>query len=238
MRFITADCIFPVTSPPIPNGVLVIEDDGTILSVSGDTTTVPSSHDAEYFPGFLVPGFVNTHCHLELSHLKNKLVPGGGLPDFIRQVIAARKASEKEITDPAKAAELEMFNGGIKAVGDISNVADSFAVKFNSQMYWHTFIEVFDLSSQNASMEIEKANQLQSLFQSLKGSHPEAKNKNRVSITPHAPYTVSPALFGLIRENAGEFPGISIHNQETPGENELFDSGKGALIELLKNFGD
>lgn len=46
----------------------------------------------------------------------------------------------------------------------------------------------------------------------------------KASITPHAPYSVSNELMSLIKNEAEEQNSIlSIHNQETESENELFE---------------
>src|SRR4051812_6087831 len=101
MRKFTADFVFPVSSAPIKNGVVVTDDDGKILEVNSPLKSLPAtaeglsswqagplsgkrgSTDVQYYPGIIVPGFVNAHCHLELSHLKTAIAEKTGLDEFI-----------------------------------------------------------------------------------------------------------------------------------------------------------
>lgn len=79
MRFISADWVYPVTLPGIQHGVIVLEGDKVI---GIDTRNNVAQDQLEIFPGILVPGFINTHCHLELSHLKGRMETGTGLLAF------------------------------------------------------------------------------------------------------------------------------------------------------------
>ena len=83
MRKISADFIFPVSSPPIKNGVITIDDHGVIEEVASPQTPLLMERGVEHHQGIIVPGFVNTHCHLELSHLKGQLSEHKGLTGFI-----------------------------------------------------------------------------------------------------------------------------------------------------------
>ena len=120
-------------------GVLVL-DDGVVVDLLESREGL---ENLEIFEGFLCPGFVNTHCHLELSHMLGKLPENTGLPDFIAQVPKQRKASVTIIQEAIAAADKQMQDNGIVAVGDISNTADTFALKSESPIYYHTFIELF-----------------------------------------------------------------------------------------------
>ena len=121
MRKISADYIFPVSSPPIKNGIVIVDDDGQIVDVIDPTSNLqPPAF--EFYEGVMVPGFVNTHCHLELSYLKDKMPRSKGLDEFVSEVENVRRNfSEEEILNSLAKAEDEMIKNGIVAVGDISN---------------------------------------------------------------------------------------------------------------------
>lgn len=229
MRKISADIIYPVDQPAIRNGVIVIDDNGKIINIDSI-----KNHDAstvEFFKGAIIPGFINTHCHLELSHMKAKVNTGTGLIQFITGVITSRAVDPSEIKAAIEVAEQEMWNNGIMAVGDISNTVDTFEVKQKSRMNFYTFAEMFDLFQ--AADAPSKFEEYKAVFDQL--DVPKGSNK---SIVPHAPYSVSLPLFELIAKatpNGGAT--ISVHNQETPPENELFQSGTGGFADWYKSFG-
>ena len=242
MRFITADFIFPITSPPIPDGVVVAEDDGTIIRVGkrDDPDLPPLPSVLESFSGIICPGFINAHCHLELSHLKNKLTAGKGLPHFIEEMMKSRNGKDDEIKEAIQKAESEMITGGIVAVGDISNGRHSFDQKKKHRLRYHTFIEVFDIVPEKADVEFERAlnliNEFDETTQPLNTHYPIA---NTISITPHAPYSTTPKLLKLINEYAYHHGSpLSIHNQETASENAMFVERKGKLFDVLSSFGN
>jgi cytosine/adenosine deaminase-related metal-dependent hydrolase len=229
MRKLTADRIYPVSSEPIENGVVVVDKDGSIL-LTGKRTDFDAS-ELEYFEGILVPGLVNTHCHLELSHMKGKIPTGTGLLTFIGNVVRHREAEEEEIQQAIAAADAYMYEHGIVAVGDISNKTDTFHVKSKSKLKYYTFIENFDF------MQEERT---QSTFYMYKEVYDamEERPHLRKSMSPHAPYSMTPGLFELVNSlNKGQQRTISIHNQETPPENQLFLTGDGDFIDFNQSFG-
>ena len=231
LHFLKADVIFPVTSPPIQQGVLVVDDRGIIHEVIDPVLQkekhyeILSRADLNTISGALVPGFINSHCHLELSHLKGKIPLGTGLPEFLRAVTKIRQADHVEIQQAMTDAVDEMKSEGIVAVGDISNGADSLQIKTANDFKWHTFIEVFDLHPDFAEARFKNAIALENDF----------INKGQsVSIVPHANYTVSSRLASLISKHSMQSSGIlSIHNQETPSEDLFFLEGNGQLADFL-----
>ena len=229
MKKITADWVFPVNSAPVEEGVIICDDAGKVLSVERR-----DQHDIatlEVFNGILVPGFVNTHCHLELSHMKGKVDTGTGLIPFITNVVTRRNAEQEVIQDAIRRGEQEMLDGGIVAVGDISNTIDTFAIKSHGRMRYHTFIELFDFLQESGTQKaVADWSAVAAQLEVVQGS---AK-----SMTPHAPYSVSPALFAAINNMNGSRGGtVSIHNQETPPENQLFLEKKGDFINFYGGFG-
>ena len=71
MRFLTADYLYSLSVSPIKQGVLQISDKGEVISIFENRNEVPQDK-LEIFEGIICPGFVNVHCHLELSHLLGK----------------------------------------------------------------------------------------------------------------------------------------------------------------------
>lgn len=226
VKYVSADWIYPVTRNPIPNGILGLNADGVISAVLTQEEAIQNKiHAITHYQGVLVPGFINTHCHLELSHLRGKINEKTGLTDFIKAILAIRQQPEEEIALAMQKANEEMYANGIVAVGDISNLLISKAVKLESKIDYHTFIEVFGFNRPTAPI-MDAARQLKSDFAPLKAS-----------IVPHAPYSVSSSLFEAIAKQSASDDILSIHNQETKSENELFEDGTGSFADFFEEMG-
>lgn len=231
MRFLSADLIFPIETQPIPNGILVVGPGGTIVDVlTASDANAPDPSRIERFHGSLTPGFINAHCHLELSHMKGLVPEKTGLPAFIMQIVSRRNENADMKMEAIRLADEEMWQNGIEAVGDICNTADTLETKRNSRIKYHSFVEVF-------SFESSKAKEV--LTEGIRVAKTYAESGLKATIVPHAPYSVSEELFDGIRSQQSQFSGtISIHNQETESENEMFVSGSGELVEIFKKFGE
>jgi aminodeoxyfutalosine deaminase len=228
MRKIAADLILPISLKPIRNGVVIVDDNGKILKL--DDRRNYDDLELEIYNGVIVPGFINAHCHLELSHLKGKIDTGKGLIPFITDVVTKRAASESEISAAIAKAEAEMIKNGIVAVGDISNVTDTFVQKAKGNLRYYTFVEFFDfLQDENAKTEFEK---FKAVFDAL-----EVAEGSKKSLVPHAPYSVSKSLFQILNATNDENATVSIHNQELKAENDLFETKTGDFIKFYGGFG-
>jgi cytosine/adenosine deaminase-related metal-dependent hydrolase len=234
MRKLIADNIFTGRGMTGPGHVLVIETDGTIIDLIPVTD---AGDDLETSKGTLCPGFINTHCHLELSHLKDQVPSGTGLVEFVRQVVAKRGFEPEIIQEAIKRAEQEMFNGGIVAVGDICNTADTLEVKKESAVRWTNFIEVLSFTDAKAYERISHYKNIREKFRSIETPDPAGKSGSRSNLVPHAPYSISPLSFQLINaETEGQV--ISMHNQETTAEDELYEHGTGEFMKFFAMFGE
>ena len=239
MRLITSDILFTANDAPIRNGSIAVDEEGTIHEVIDPETDAgkkflnqPGLPAVEFFPGFICPGFVNAHCHLELSYLKGKMSEGKGLLQFISEIVAKRDefSSEKK-KEAARQAEAEMKGNGIVAVGDICNTLDTAELKRNSLIRWHNFIEIFDIDPVRADAVFSEGVELAGQFAGNNGM-------DHISITPHAPYSVSVELLEKINSCAYENASLlTLHNQESAGENLMFREGTGDLFETMKKFG-
>ncbi len=189
-----------------------------------------SSQDIKYHKGVICPGFINAHCHLELSHLKNIINTGTGLIEFIKGVVTLRDFPHEVIIEAIAEADQEMYDNGIVAVGDISNTLDTVYTKNISLIDYCTFVEMFDFLQ-----EAEAKSNFDKYYQVYEGQSRSGKNK--VSCVPHAPYSVSPKLFELINRANTPDAIISIHNQELKAENNLFLNKSGGFVDFYKEFG-
>lgn len=229
-RKISADRIWPVAGPPIDHGVIVIDDANTIIDVGTIDQFEPGS--IEFYSGDIVPGFINTHCHLELSHMKGVIPTGTKLIPFIRDIVNKRTGDSSIISEAIRSAEDEMIQSGIVAVGDISNTPDTFPTKEKNRLRYHTFIEVFDFLQGGSEAENIYKN-ARRIYQSLR-----LPSGHKKAMVPHAPYSVSQDLYALLRkEGISEDSTTSIHMQETQDEMELFSERKGAFYHFFEGFG-
>ncbi len=229
MRKISADWVYPIQIPPIREGVVLLDEQGTVAAVTTREEHDPNS--LEIYQGALVPGFVNTHCHLELSHLKGQVESGTGLLPFLKAVVALREVDQEVIQAAIREGDRYMYEAGIVAVGDIANKLDTLAVKKESAIRYYSFVEMFDFMQ--PSMTEQVFAQYHAVYEQQ-----SRDNRNRVSCVPHAPYTVSPGLFAKINEtNPPEGITVSIHNQETAAENQLFLNKEGDFLEFYRHFG-
>jgi cytosine/adenosine deaminase-related metal-dependent hydrolase len=116
-----------------------------------------------------------------------------------------------------------MVANGIVAVGDISNTLDTLKQKAKHHLAYYSFVELYDLDPTRAADKILAGLEIQKQFQ---------ENCVRASLVPHAPYSVSRSLFGLISEYMPAAV-ISIHNQESEEENKYYYNKSGLVNDLL-----
>lgn len=229
MQYLSADCIIPVTGEPSYNSVLAVADDGNIEGIFSKSELKDPLTEIRHYNGILCPGFVNTHCHLELSWAKGLISEGDGLDLFIWQLEKFRKSvSESFILKAIETAANEMETSGIVATADIANGIHSLQFKSKSNHHFHTFVEVFGSNPAYADAIFEKALQIKNLF----GSKISAGD---VSIVPHATYSLSEELFKLVAAAANNKL-LSIHHQENSDENFYFKNGSGLISARRKAF--
>jgi len=226
---ICAELLFTNTGAPIENGIVECDTSGKILRVLAPGDESYSTDGALFIEGWVCAGFINAHCHLELSHLKNRIAEQTGLDGFIDALGRCETNPEAQL-NAMQQADRDMEGEGIVAVIDICNTAASFAVKAHSNLHYHSLIERFGILDSAANTSNEKG---LDLLQALRHTY-----KLNGNLTPHAPYSLSPALGKKIKESFANHPGIySIHFMESAGETELFASGSGPMANRLRSWG-
>ena len=201
--------------------VLITQKDGTIETMVG---IEDAGDEVQNFEGILTPGFINTHCHLELSHMKGMIPAHTGLQEFVKQIVSLRKVEDAIIQQAIVSAEDEMYKNGIVAVGDISNTLDTLNQKAKHNLAYYSFVELYDLDPTRAADKIIAGLEIQKQFQ---------ENCVRASLVPHAPYSVTNELWDLLSAHFGIHT-ISLHNQETPDENDFFKTKTGSFLGMYE----
>lgn len=225
MHYLTAPFVFSAHTGFIKNGILVLHSDGSIADLLDPSVVASIPEQTEMHEGLLCPGFVNAHCHLELSHLRGAIAEHTGFAGFAKELIPKRGTfTPEQIHEAARLACEELYANGVSAVGDIANTADSFSAKEQSPLHIHTFIELLALNPALSEKVMSNGNQLL------------AQCPQPASLTPHAPYSVSEELLRAIAESDEAAP-FSIHNQESKAENEFFETGAGRVNELFEFLG-
>jgi cytosine/adenosine deaminase-related metal-dependent hydrolase len=207
-----------------PDGsVLVTLENGQIEAIVQETV---AGEGIETVSGILSPGFINAHCHLELSHMAATIPRGTGMVDFLLAVMQQRNAGQEKIQAAIENAEAFMLNNGIVAVGDICNTTDTLRRKQEKKLTYVNFIECSGFVPASASARYTAAEQVLD----------QLAVTGKSSIVPHAPYSVSGDLLIQIMQGAtGQV--ITMHNQESQAENEFFLTGQGPFQRLFASIG-
>ncbi len=206
--------------------VLITNEQGIVQEI---VAAENAGSDVPFYDGIICPGFVNAHCHVELSHLKNQVKPGSEMVPFLLQVMGKRFQEPEKIQKAIYDAEVEMLQNGIVAVGDICNTADTITAKKKNKLYYHNFIEVSGFIAATATGRLAAVQQIATQFRAVFSA-------NQVSIIPHAPYSVSPELFELINHLPGNRL-LTLHNQESEAEQLFFTKKEGSLLTLFDTIG-
>lgn len=232
-----ADQLFTGTKMLGPGYVLITNEDGSIDAI------VPEQEAGEgirQMEGVLSPGFVNCHCHLELSHMRGLIPEKTGLVDFVFKVVNERHFPDEEIQDAIARAEDEMLANGIVAVGDICNNTLTLSQKEKQRLAYYNFIEVSGWHPDVAQTRFERSIGHFQAFEKSQKSRVKSQKPLQTpnsglltSLSPHAPYSVSNTLWEMMQPHFQQKT-VTIHNQETAFEDALFQNGSGDFIRMYE----
>ena len=214
------DGVFTGTEMLSSNNVLIVDEHKTVQQIIPEKD---AGEGIQKLNGILTPGFINCHCHLELSHMRGLIPENTGLVDFVFSVVTQRHVPEEEILQAIATAENEMIQNGVVAVGDISNNIYTINQKRCQNLHYYNFIESSGWLPDIAQQRFERSKETYELF----SQHFHA------SLVPHAPYSVSENLWSLIKPFYKKKV-VSIHNQETNFEDELFIQNSGDFTRMYQ----
>lgn len=237
--------VLPISAPPIRNGG-VLARDGRVVAVSAAFDDGQSLSDRETGRSrggsdadtrietvdlgdvAILPGLVNAHTHLELSWMRGRIPPSGSMPAWAMRLIAIRREQGSDPPAPIADAIRESRAAGTALVGDVTNTLAACKLLSDSRLGGDIFFELLGFNQASPQQVVEAAQS--TLAQLTPGS------RWRRSIVPHAPFSVSPALFRAIA-TAGNDCAVSVHLGESPEEIQFLRDGTGAWRELLGRIG-
>ena len=211
----------------LPQGsAVVFAADGTVLDVLAE-----SPADAERLDGVLCPGFVNAHCHLELSHMQGAIPEGTGLPGFLVAVMQQRSAPDEVRTAARYKAADELRRNGVVAVGDIVNSVDTADIRAVAPLHLHDFVECMGFVPAGAGARLAAG---KSVLAQLADAPALAGYHRAQSLTAHATYSVSRPLLEMVAADSAR---LSIHVNESAEEQEFFRASRGGFLQVFQSIG-
>lgn len=234
----TADWVLPIVSPPIRLGAVLVAD-GKIAWVGpraaapvGDLGDGESGDVAVEDMGrsVLMPGLVNAHSHLELTTLRG-LLEGLDFREWLQTLTALRRdlLTSDDLADAARVGIAEALRHGITTLADTTDSAAPLHAMREMGVRGVGYVEVFgpDPVQCDAAMH-----QLRGRVESLRRLDTSLV---RVGISPHAPYTVSAALFRAAAEMARvEGLPLAVHIAESGAEERFVRHGEGPFAARLR----
>lgn len=194
--------------------------------------------------GFLMPGLINAHCHLEYSWLKGQM-PSGRLPfgRWMQAIMARRPQTDGDYEvrlEAMRAGARWLLAGGCTTVFDSTTDGASAEVLCKAGLRCFLFHEVLGLSQGRAEPIWKRGLEAARMKEEPGGSTGgEVDGPGRVAghgLNPHAPYSVGPWL----REQLRAVPEDLVqgwHLAETEDEEELFRTGKGSIADFFREVG-
>jgi 5-methylthioadenosine/S-adenosylhomocysteine deaminase len=228
MKAVQADWVCPVATPPIRNGYVVI-DEGRIVEVG---PAAPAGVEVESFTGcVLLPGFVNVHTHLELTILRGFLE---NLPfaTWIRRLTRTKYEylSRADLLLSARLGAMECLLAGVTTVGEVMDIGTGWDAMAEFGLRGVAYQEVFG-PSEDASGSAARG-----LERKLQEFRATESGTRRIGVSPHAVYSVSSSLFGLVRDLAEkENVRLAVHVAESQDETRFVRSGEGPFADYWRS---
>lgn len=230
MTTYTASWILPIAGPPIRDGAVTIAD-GRIVSVGEQA----AAHAVALGQVAVLPALVNAHTHLELSYLHKRVPPSTSFNEWVMELMTLRRSVTLETPVIAEAAGLAISRAraaGTGLVGDVSNTLMTVKLLRELVMPAHVFHELIGFTH---PAPVERVRDARATIEAAGID----RGGVRVSLAPHAPYSVSPGLFQAIRDDvdAHPHPVTTVHLGESAAEVDLLRHGTGPARVMLERLG-
>lgn len=228
----TARQIFPVSAPPILDGAVVAEG-GRIIAVGTAADMrerFPTARVIDLGEHALLPGLVNAHTHLELTHHAGHVPENLPLIEWIYPLVSYSRTRTPDDFERAAFAGIEMLRAsGTVAVGEICTFGQSVRPLVESGMYGVVY---YELLSPHPARAADLLREGQQQIEQWRRAYPQ--DRIRFGLAPHTPFTVSSELLRAVAEwcRAEDVP-LSIHAAESPAESQFLREATGPIADLL-----
>ena len=228
--------VAPLVTTPIENGI--VETAGPcIVDVRPARPGERGAAVIDCGDALLMPGFVNAHTHLELTHLAGAVPPvSAGAPDFAdwlrRLLLETRRTGDDAATVHAAvtAGSSASLRAGVTTVGDITRLPH-----LTRPALRHGPLRVVSFG------EVIAIGRLAGLVeQRLTAATDPAHNSGRLTaaVSPHAPYTCNRQTLAACREAAARRDlRLCMHLAESEEEAQCTLHGTGPLVDFLRAAG-
>ena len=229
MKHYHAGWVLPVTSAPVRDGTVIVED-GRIVYVGTRRLAADAHHDVHLGDALLMPGLVNAHCHLELTAMRGFL-DGLSFREWIVRLTMSRRAvlTPEMLLDSARLGVVEGLLHGVTTFADTGDTGTGFDAMLERGVRGICYREVFGPDPKQC------ADAIAMLARSAATMRERETRLVRVGVSPHAPYTVSDDLFratvALAREK--DYP-VAVHIAESEVECALVAKGSGQFADGLR----
>ncbi|MCI5191351.1 MAG: hypothetical protein D3905_16535, partial [Candidatus Electrothrix sp. AS4_5] len=231
-----APWLLPISRPPITDGGLAVQA-RKIIKVGRFKEVARSYPDAEILDhpdAVLMPGLINAHTHLELSHLAHlsQQPPPASFSCWIGQMMAERakvNAPQKVIQDAARAVLVKQHQQGVVAIADISNTGfiQELAPEFSGQLICCKEYLGLRVAQLAASLDCLAG-------EGERAGYPAPT----ICCTAHAPYSTHLDLLLALKARATRLGQIfSIHVAESLAEHDMISQGRGEMRDFLEQRG-
>ena len=232
MTLYRAAWVCPIVQPPILDGWVAVAN-GRIAAIAA-AGEPPPTQATNLGAVAVLPGLINAHTHLELSWLRGRVPPAASFTDWIKQLFVTRggrheRTDDANVTDAARQAAGEAREYGTAGIGDISNSLATVEPIRASGLRGIVFHELLGFNLPTGK-SVEETRPYRASAAALGG------DVVRVSVAPHAPYSVSPEMFRAIRAEVDQsaVPITSVHVGESMGEVEFLRDGSGPWPGILE----
>jgi cytosine/adenosine deaminase-related metal-dependent hydrolase len=228
-----ANWVLPITNPPIAHGEVVVEE-GRIAEIRQARGVLDSRTGRDFGAAVILPGLVNAHTHLDYTLFRG-LVEDREFFAWIRELVKrSRLLSDEDWRISALLGAAEAVAGGITTIGDCTPTGASLGAAQAFGLGGVIYQEVFGIGEEQPVEETIR--ELAQKVAALKKA--SADSRLVVGISPHAPYTVRPALFQALARWAhpNRLP-VCIHAAESREELELLLEGRGVMAQSLEERG-